>query len=505
MDLRQQYGWWIGLVLPAVVFGASADSRLVEAAKRADQTAVQSFLKSGVDVNSPTADGTTALHWAVQDNDGKLTDLLISSGADVKAANRYGVTPILLACTNGSASIVQKLLEAGADANAMLPEGDTALMIAARAGNLEAVKLLLLHGANVDSKEGWRGQTALMLAAAENHPDVMKILIEHGANVGAHSNLPVKTGATNRFTGYYDAGQGGFSPLLFAVREGHVQCAKLLLDESANPNDALPSGFSALTLAVLNAHYEVAALLLDKGANPNDDKIGFTALHQLVWSRDPNRHFNLPPPIPDGKVSDMELAQSLIAHGANVNARMTKEPRDGYRNWMHRAGATPFILAAKAEDVELMRFLLAHGADPKITAIDGTNALMAAAGIGFWPAESNGTEAEALEAVKLCLTLGYDVNAANGDGFTALHGAAVRGANPVVQLLYEKGAKLDAKTKNEHWMALNIADGVFLANTYKATPQTAAYLRQLMGIKTQRALGARNVYGVTEEQPEPKK
>jgi ankyrin repeat protein len=162
------------------------------------------------------------------------------------------------------------------------------------------------------------------------------------------------------------------------------------------------------------------------------------------------------------------------------------------------------VLASKAADVELMRFLLAHGADPKITAEDGTNALMAAAGIGYWPAESNGTEAEALDAVRLCLSLGFDVNTANKDGFTALHGAAVRGANTIVQLLYDKGAKLDAKTKSEHWMALNIADGVFLANTYKATPQTAEYLRKLMGIKTPRALGARNVYGVTEEQPQPK-
>jgi uncharacterized protein len=504
MRLRQQRGWWICLFLPVAAFAAAPDVRLVDAAKRADHAAVQSLLKRGVDVNAALADGTTALHWAVQANDAQLTDLLIAAGANAKAANRYGVTPIFLACTNGNAPIIEKLIQAGADPNASLPEQQTALMTAARAGGVDAVKVLLAHGATADAKEGWHGQTALMLAAAENHPDVVKILIEHGADVGAHSALPTRAGAANRYTGYYDAGQGGFSALLFAVREGHVPVVRLLLDAGADPNDALPSGFSALTLAVVNAHYEVAVQLLDKGANPNADQSGFTALHQLVWARDPNRHFNLPPPIPDGKVSDLQLAEALIAHGANVNARMTKEPRDGYRNWMHRAGSTPFVLASKAADVELMRFLLAHGADPKITAEDGTNALMAAAGIGYWPAESNGTEAEALDAVRLCLSLGYDVNTANKDGFTALHGAAVRGANTIVQLLYDKGAKLDAKTKTEHWMALNIADGVFLANTYKATPQTAEYLRKLMGIKTPRALGARNVYGVTEEQPQPK-
>ena len=129
---------------------------------------------------------------------------------------------------------------------------------------------------------------------------------------------------------------------------------------------------------------------------------------------------------------------------------------------------------------------------------------MAAAGVGYWPAESNGTEAEALEAVKICLNFGYDVNTVKETGFTAVHGAAVRGANTIVQALYDHGAKLDLKTKKEHWMALNIADGVFLANTYKATPQTAEYLRKLTGITTQRAPGARNVYGVNEDGTAPK-
>jgi len=234
-------------------------------------------------------------------------------------------------------------------------------------------------------------------------------------------------------------------------------------------------------LAVMNAHYELAAALLDKGADPNADEMGFTPLHQLVWSRNPNRHFNLPPPLPTGKVDSLEFAKMLIAHGAKVDARMTKEPRDGWRNWMNRLGATPFLLAAKAADPEMMRLLLEHGADPSAESKNHTTALMAAAGIGFWQAESPGAESEALEAVKLTLELGANVNAANDGGFTPLHGAAVRGANSIVQLLVDKGAGLNAKTKKEGWTPLSIADGVFIANTYKAQPQTAALLRKLMG------------------------
>ena len=482
---------------------ASLDRRLVDAARRSDVNAVRSLLTESVDPNSTEPDGTTALHWAAQQNTPEIARLLISAGASVKAANRYGVTPIYLAAVSGSADLIRQLLKAGASPEAALPEGDTPLMTASRAGNADAVAALVEGGAAVNSRDGWRGQTALMLAAAEGHLEVMKLLIAGGADVKAHS-APTKPGPPNRFTGYYDAGQGGFTALLFAVREGKTAAARQLLDAGADANDALPGGFSALTLATLNAHYELAALLLDHGASARSDGPGFTALHQLIWTRDPNRHFNLPPAIPDGNLTSMDLAKSLVAHGADVNARMTKEPRDGFRNWMNRIGATPFILAAKAADAELMRFLLAGGADPKITAKDGTNALMAAAGVGYWPAESNGTEAEALEAVKICLDFGYDVNTANETGFTAVHGAAVRGANTIVQVLYDQGAKLDLKTKTEHWMALNIADGVFLANTYKATPQTAEYLRKLMGIKTQRAPGARNVYGVNEDGTAPK-
>ena len=154
------------------------------------------------------------------------------------------------------------------------------------------------------------------------------------------------------------------------------------------------------------------------------------------------------------------------------------------------------MIAAKAADPELMRFLLAGGADPRIAAQDGTTALMAAAGIGYWPGESPGTEADALEAVRICFQQGLDVNTANAAGFTGLHGAAVRGANPVVQWLYDNGANLDAKTKKEQWTALNISDGVFIANTYKATPQTAVLLRKLMGIQTGPSVVPTNAYGV---------
>jgi ankyrin repeat protein len=461
----------------------AGEARLADALKARNLPEARELLKQRADVNAAQADGTTALHWAAHWNDLETTRLLIKAGAKAGAINRYGVSPLSLACTHNNVSLVEALLAAGADPNSTTPEGETALMTAARTGSLEVVAALVARGAQVDAKEAWRGQTALMWAVAENHLQVVEFLIGRRADINARTNVP-----TMQFTGgnegalpaTYNPWAGGFTPLLFAVRGGHIAMAKRLLDAGANVNDALPSGMSALVLATMNAHYELATVLLERGADPNADKQGWTALHQLVWTRNPNRHFNLPPPIQTGTVAALELVKALIARGANVNAQMTRQPSDGFRNWMNRVGATPYVMAAKAVDVELMRLLVANGADPRIKARDNTTALMAAAGIGFWSGESPGTEDQTLEAVKLAIELGDDVNAANENNYTALHGAAVRGANSVVNYLVEKGAKLDVQTKREGWTPLKIAEGVFIANTFKMQPATAELLRRIM-------------------------
>ena len=240
---------------------------------------------------------------------------------------------------------------------------------------------------------------------------------------------------------------------------------------------------SALVLALYNAHFELAAFLLDRGADPNAAEQGWTALHQVAWSRRPNRGFNMPGAVPTGRIDSLELVRKLVAKGANVNARMTKEPRDGNRNMLNRIGATPFVMAAKSADVPLMRVLLESGADPKIKTNDGTSALMAAAGVGVYgPGESPGTHEEALEAVKLAYEAGGgDVNDVNRDGETALLGAVYRGgAVPVIQFLSDKGAKLDVANKKQ-WTPLLAAEGVVYARSgIRRYPEAAALIRKLM-------------------------
>ena len=93
-----------------------------------------------------------------------------------------------------------------------------------------------------------------------------------------------------------------------------------------------------------------------------------------------------------------------------------------------------------------MRILLDHRADPALKTADGNTALLFAAGVGYRDKNTRGTEAGALEAVKLMLSTGADVKQTNPRGETVLHGAAHRGADTIAQYLIEQGAPLNAKT-----------------------------------------------------------
>src|ERR1039458_317311 len=160
-NMRARLSFGCVLILLSVT-SLQADSRLADAAQAQENATVRSLLQQKVDVNEPQPDGTTALHWAVREDDLETADLLIRAGANVKAANRFGATPLSLAATNGNAAMIEKLLKASEDANAVVSEsGDTVLMLAARTGKPDAVAMLLDHGADVN-KTNTTGQTALI-------------------------------------------------------------------------------------------------------------------------------------------------------------------------------------------------------------------------------------------------------------------------------------------------------------------------------------------------------
>ena len=460
---------------------ATAQSPLIEAVKQGDLAAVHGLLERGAAVDAPEIDGTTALHWAVHRDDGDVASLLIAAGADVTAANRYGVAPIALASLNGSAPMLARLLAAGADANRAQPEGETALMTAARTGRVEAVRLLLEHGAAADAAEQWRGQTALMWAAAEGHTAAVRELVSHAADVHARSGHA--EGSAGGPAAEDDAGAEdeaapppGFSAFLFAVQGGHLAAATVLADAGADVDDRAPDGSSALVVAIDNRHYELAAWLLDRGADPNADGVGWTALHTAVLAHRP--HFRVvPDPSPTGHLSSGALIEALLAAGANPNAPSRERVRLATQTspLYPTEGVTPFLLAAIAADAPLMRLLLAHGADTGVTTASGSTALMAAAGAATYAGQGAGSEADALVAVTLLLDAGVDVHAADEAGNTALHGAANRGANSVVELLLAHGARLDA-ANGRGWLPVTIAQGPI--DTIEPFPETYALLRE---------------------------
>jgi len=300
---------------------------------------------------------------------------------------------------------------------------------------------------------------------------------------------------------------------LFAVRHGDAATVRVLLAAGADVNDKRPDAATPLLVAVVNGHADLVDLLLERGADPNVEggstELTVQGVHarpiELKYRKLTNNErdsegvtkgniFGKPlhaaVHVANWHTSDQFIAvkldrirviTSLLAHGADVNGRITmEEPRwSGARYRRHLAGATAFLLAAKSADVEVMRLLLAHGADPMIGTEERITPLMAAAGIAWASNQDRASESQVLDAVKLMVDeLGANVNAVSDLGETAMHAAAYRGANSVVQYLFDKGATLDVVAVDGR-TPLIVADGVEYGNSFAAQPQTAVLLRKL--------------------------
>jgi len=498
---------------------------LIEAVKQDNVAAVKTLLSQKVNVNATETDGSTALHWAAQVGDPVIADLLIAAGANVNATTRYKITPLSLAASNGNAAIIEKLLKAGVDANSTSEEGETALMTASLNGKVDAIKLLLTHGAKVNATEPYKGQTALMWAAGENNADAVALLVEFGADIKAKS-------------------KGGYTALLMAVLNNRMDAVKTLLQHGANIEDKAPDGTTALNMAIVNGYYDLASVLLDNHADPNAPDPRGSALHSVVWMRKPGTSWEAaalaadpePVPRPNGNMTHLQLAEKLLEHGANPNVRITWQempmtkglgttrnpPNINLgRHHLSFVGATPYYAAARNGDVAFMRLLLKHGADPNINTEVGVTPLMAACGLDYYEGETPGPltgvpEAERLEAVKLALEKGNDINAHTnfgnypmvgsaeftlldypenmddllnlgvGDprwnGMTALFGAVMSNQPSIVQFMVDHGAQVDAKN-TLGWTPLMVTRGIFMANSRKEFPAAEKILLKALADK----------------------
>lgn len=518
-----------GAFLAFVGSGALAEEPTLLQAAEAGQTAVAlAHLDNSADVDATDSTGTTALMWAAYNGDLELVERLIATGADVNARNEFGTSAITEAAIVGNAQMLRALLAGGADPNTENPEGETPLMAVARTGRIDAAGALIDAGAHVNAREDWGGQSAIMWAAARGHPAMIEFLAANGADVNAHGVVRQWERKTITEPRPKDLNKGGFTPLLYAAREGCVECARKLVAAGADPDLTDPERVTPLVMALLNLHYDFAVYMIEAGANVDKwDLFGRTPLYMAADTS------TLPVmgngamvvlPSPDAHTA-LDVAKRLLDAGADPNIRLKRRPP--YRNVPQdrggdsilAQGATPLLRAARAGDAPFVDLLLERGALVDLPSKEGVTPLMAAAGVEYGLRVTRGrnrTTEGVLETLDLLLAAGADINArmvteprqefflnaaqrARGNisyergrqvpspaalpHHTAIHGAAMRGFTPIVEWLAANGAELeplDAGGKTP----LDLARGDFEENfrTEVAEPhvETVALLERLI-------------------------
>jgi len=534
--------------------GAAAESLVADAVMNRDVAALRALLQKKADVNAAQVDGSTALHWAVYHDNLQAADLLIAAGANVKAVTREGVTPLSMATLYGSVPMVERLLKADADAKELGPNGETMLMFAARNGNPRLIQLFVAAGVDVNAAEKLRKTTALMWAAEQHHPEAVQALLKAGANPALKSGgagLPrnymanrvnqqsVKEAQERRkraaaagrtyeqqlqferanplrpafdqtqqpppqdddsevvVAGLVGSGGGGLAALHLAAREGDIESARALLDGGADVNQVTEYGWTPLLTAINNRNYALASLLLDRGADPNiANKGGWTPLYIATDNRNIEGG-DYPVPKPD--LDHLEIITKLLDKGADPNARVKEDTLTRTiftMQWFFEDGATAFARAAQSSDTALMKLLLKYNADPRLATRNGDTAITLAGGIGWVEGVTyERSREENVEALRMLLDLGLDPNTANSEGRTALMGAALKGRNAAIQLLVDRGARLDlhdhgsrdtdkigSAAAGHTWQAIDYADGLVRAGVQGAIayPETSAFIRKLM-------------------------
>jgi len=447
-----------------------------------DQKGAIAAIRAGADVNAAQGDGSTPLLWAVYRVDHEVVKTLLQHGAKPDVRNVLGATPLGEAASIADAELVNLLLQARADPDLGNDDGQTPLMVAARTGSLPIVQALVKAGARVNTRETYRGQTPLMWAIGASSPAVVDFLIRNKADVEARAAV---NDWGNQITSEPRAQyrpSGGLTPLLYAVRNGCLDCVKSLLKAGADINRPTPDGVSPLMNAIDNTNYEVASFLLDQGANPHlVDWWGRTALYIAIDMRSYSPRFltgaaNLGA---DGKAppevaAALQLAERLLALGVNPNTQLdSHRPGRGgntgrFTDDLLTTGATPLLRAAVATDRDAVELLLRHGAIVDLPNVMGVTPLMAASGLGISPRDTRGSygidaQDRALAVLPLLLKAGADVNArvtdtssrtaviarpssmTNRQGQTAIYGPINWGWTRVAKLLLEHGARVDVK------------------------------------------------------------
>jgi len=537
------------------------DAPVAEAAQRGDVEAVRTLLRDGADPNGAQPDGMTALHWAAVHDQVEVAQVLLYAGATLKTTTRLGgYTPLHLAGRAGNVAVTRALLEAGADPNAYTATGVTAMHFAAEANASDVIEVLLMHGADANAPDHFSQRTPLMFGAVRSANDAVSALLAGGADpalatgvknyieIDEKNRAEMETRArvraaaaepeedeegegeeiaeeppeepepepgaepepepepvlhpVERLSSAEQIGlQGGFTALHYAAREGHVETARLLVEQGGDVNQVTGGDQSSpLLVAVINGNYDLARMLIEHQADPNlvsDDGVGplFATLN-IEWSL--RTWYPQPSAFRQQETSYLDLMRLLLEAGAEPNAQTTTHvwyaAYNAGRMGVDFTGASPFWRAAYARDVEAMRLLVQFGADANVwtmklperqrrrdpnfpgartdpdaeedpSGLDpvpvggpAVHPLHAAAGVGFGTSrvaqQHRSVPGGALPSVKYMIEeLGVDPNLRDADGFNAIHHAAARGDNELILYLVEQGTDVMAVSRRGHTTA----------------------------------------------------
>jgi uncharacterized protein len=506
---------------------------------------IERLLKAGADAKERGPNGETTVMLAARNGNPSAIKVLVAAGADVNAKESLRATTALMwAAEQGHADAARSLIELGANVAAKsgpagLPRNYMSSAVPvqtveaaakrrrdARAAGRTYEEQLAFEQANGTVPDDRVSQAIAFVASgaatiadvvnglglnAQQAADLTKRVREataagagaFGATPGANDAAAAAAAADRAnqqdiiIAGLVGGGSGGLTPLVFAAREGNLDTAKILVERGADVNQQTEYGWTPLLVATNNRNYRLGAYLLEHGADPNiANKGGWTPLYLATDNRNIEGG-DYPVPKPD--MDNLEYIKLLLDRKADTNARVKENTLSRTiftMQWFFEPGATAFVRAAQSSDVALMKLLLEHGADPKAETGFGDTALTAAGGIGWVEGVTyERSVKENLEAVRMLLDLGLDPNHANKDGRTAIMGAAHKGRNDVVQLLVDRGARLDARdfgsrdTGNaasaiagHKFQVLDYSEGLVRVGVQSAVPhpETAALIRKML-------------------------
>jgi ankyrin repeat protein len=517
---------------------ADSLANLIQAGNR---KAALERIRAGADVNAAQPDGTRPIHWAVFRVDHELLEALIAKKAKVDVTNEFGSTPLAEAAKLADPTMVKMLLAAGAGPEGANQDGENALMLAIKTGELPVIEMLIAAGANVNDVEKFHDQTPLMYAAAatKNAAPMVKLLLAKGADVkprALYTDWPSQITSEPRAQ-YRPV--GGLTALLYAARNGCMDCVDALIASGADINFPTPEGITPLMIALDNDHNDVAKLLLDRGAIPGAwDWWGRTALYIAVDRKEGGSSGGLRVAgQPTGgrgargggaaargagpRVSNMDIINALLAADVDPSPQlnMHRPSRGGnsgrFIDPLLNTGCTPLLRATMAGDTEVMRALLDKGALPNVNDM-GLTPLLVAAGVGFGGRGTGLAAAAAaggtanIPLMELLLQHGADVNAqvtgtqtysmriarspSATEGMTALHAAAQSGRADVVRYLLGAGANpeiVDANGKKPFDLVATGARTGAAAAPPATAGNAAAAGRGAAGAPPARGAGAR--------------